>query len=870
MQNKNDFSEMITQCHSVGLMIWRAVSGAPEVAISPQIMQALVGLQEFLKTVEEDMLARSQSGVAARVLSISVDQKAISSWKEKLDFYLKLFNTELNIAANMKLDELIEMFEDFRQNSLGQIKNEGTEHTERAPVPPAPSRFFGRFSIVINAVKALLKREHITLLGPGGIGKSSIAKVVINNDEIAAKYKQRRYFVSYDDMDISQISFGTFIDRLARAFGIKITKSTSTSDIHNSILSHMAHDDLFLVIDNAETVLDADHDAGRIANAIAGFGDMPSLAIMITTRSRKLPPNLACTTVSVPALEEDAAHKLFTAVYSTVIPIHIVQKLLSALDFHPLSINLLAHAAVQNEWSPDELMDAWDKQQAHLLDIGEGKSQSLRVSIELSLHSPSIQKLGDYTLSVLQIIALLPQGVNKKKLSELFPTISTTISDILNKLSQHSLTYRAGDSHFTMLAPIRLYIATAYPTLDTRAAELLDNVKKYYYNQLENDGNQLWFMSEDANIERSIALGLGTDSHGNDVTKLATVCRACIQFIGQVKEVVSLLNEAKRLLPFGNRPEMRTECQLVLGNILQRTGNFTTSESEFQLGLDIATRSKDLNVVAEFQRVLGLSKSFRGKQAESIETFLEAYRYYEKQGNEEGMASVLSSMGFAQMYTDDLEASSQSFTSAFNIYSRMPGMDHYMEKPECLAGLSGVLHMQQRWDEARKLLNQTIKLVQDVNDQGGLARYLSIKGALEADAGDIEAGRRLVTSAVEVARRLSGGAEIPSEFLNWIKYISARNELHAGNSESAKLQYLKVERDCEEMSDIRFRARSLRALGEIALVQNDGARAKMYFQDTENLCNKMGIPTMRLYACHVCYRLNSNFKGWDMYQRREL
>ncbi|KAG5730699.1 hypothetical protein E4T56_gene4062, partial [Termitomyces sp. T112] len=169
---------------------------------------------------------------------------------------------------------------------------------------------------------------------------------------------------------------------------------TAPVNAYNLITKTLSTAETLLVLDNAETFLDATMDAGRIADAIDGLGARSNVTILLTTRTTVLPPNLELIRLRVPPLEESAACEAFHAYYPSI-ETSILIKLLSAVDFHPLSINLLAQAAVQNEWSPQDLITAWDHQRATLLEGGDGKSQSLAVTIETSLNSPSFLKLGN-------------------------------------------------------------------------------------------------------------------------------------------------------------------------------------------------------------------------------------------------------------------------------------------------------------------------------------------------------------------------------------------------------------------------------------------------------------------------------------------
>ncbi|KAG6808666.1 hypothetical protein H0H93_016642, partial [Arthromyces matolae] len=248
------------------------------------------------------------------------------------------------------------------------------------------------------------------------MGKTSIARAVLNEDALARKFEDNRFFVRFDDMDASQVTLGTFLDRIAKALGL-----ATSANIFNSITKTLSASQTLLVLDNAETFLDAAADAGRIADVIDGFGARSNIAMLLTTRTTVLPPNLEWVRFRVPALEEDAACMAFKLYYAPSIENSTLIRLLSAVDFHPLSINLLAQAAVQNDWTPQDLVAAWDRQRTVLLDGGDGKIQSIAVTIETSLNSPSLVKLGETAHHLLQIIAFLPQGIRKQRLTAIFP-----------------------------------------------------------------------------------------------------------------------------------------------------------------------------------------------------------------------------------------------------------------------------------------------------------------------------------------------------------------------------------------------------------------------------------------------------------------
>ncbi|KNZ78747.1 hypothetical protein J132_10235 [Termitomyces sp. J132] len=371
IENQDDFQELVEQCQMIGLVVWRATCDTPQHQLDATIHRALTNLTSSVDDILEAVKAKTEKNVVSKAFHATIDRNTINKWKNELIHFLTLFNTEVNISTNLKVDELLDVTE------------------EPDVLPTWPRVFVGRSDLVQSATDALLNFHHVALIGPGGIGKSSIARAVLNDEEIVSKFKARRYFVQFDNINVTQVNLKTFLDHIAGALGF-----ATPVNAYNLITKTLSTAETLLVLDNAETFLDATMDAGHIADAIDGFGARSNVTILLTTRTAVLPPNLKWIRLQVPPLEESAACEAFQAYYPSI-ETSILIKLLSAVDFHPLSINLLAQAAVQNEWSPQDLITAWDHQRATLLEAGNGKSQSLAVTIETSLNSPSFLKLGN-------------------------------------------------------------------------------------------------------------------------------------------------------------------------------------------------------------------------------------------------------------------------------------------------------------------------------------------------------------------------------------------------------------------------------------------------------------------------------------------
>ena len=109
------------------------------------------------------------------------------------------------------------------------------------------------------------------------------------------------------------------------------------------------------------------------------------------------------------------------------------------MDFHALSVTLLATTASQNMWDYNRLAEEWGAQRAQMLRTDH--SRSLAATIELSLASPTFHNLGPGARGLLEVTAFFPQGIDKNNLGWLFPDIPD-IKSTLDRFCALSLTYR--------------------------------------------------------------------------------------------------------------------------------------------------------------------------------------------------------------------------------------------------------------------------------------------------------------------------------------------------------------------------------------------------------------------------------------------
>ena len=182
---------------------------------------------------------------------------------------------------------------------------------------------------------------------------------------------------------------------------------------------------MILFLDNAESILDPHGpNSQEIYAVVEELSQLRTVCLCITSRISTLSMESAC--------------DIFYGIYNNGGHSDIISNLLKPLDFHALSITLLATVVLHNMWDYDRLAREWDTH--HTQALCTDYNQSLAATIELSLASPTFHRLGPNAHDLLGVIAFYPQGINENNLDWLFPTLPN-IKGIIDRFCVLSLTY---------------------------------------------------------------------------------------------------------------------------------------------------------------------------------------------------------------------------------------------------------------------------------------------------------------------------------------------------------------------------------------------------------------------------------------------
>ena len=376
-----------------------------------------------------------------------------------------------------------------------------------------------------------------------------------------------------------------------------------------------------MVLDNAESILDPQGtDAQEIYAIAEELCQFSNICLLITSRISTIPPT--CNSFDIPMLSMEAARNTFYRTYQSAEQSDMVNGVLRHLDFHPLSITLLATVAHHNKWDTDQLVEEWERQRTGVLHTQHNKS--LASTIELSLSSPMFQELGPDARELLGVIAFFPQGVDGKNLDWLFPTIPNRKS-IFNKFCVLSLTHRFNGS-VTMLAPLRDYLCPKEPKL----SPILCASKERHFDRLSvgvypgkpGFEEARWIASEDINIEHLLDVFTTVDA---DSEYVWDVCSYFMEHLACHKPRLIVLGPKVEGLSEDHPSKPR--CFHQLSNLFGLAGRYAECKTLLTHALKLCRKQGDdleaaqvLRSLSEANRLLGLDKEGiqQGKEALEI------------------------------------------------------------------------------------------------------------------------------------------------------------------------------------------------------------------------------------------------------------
>ncbi|KAJ7759609.1 hypothetical protein B0H16DRAFT_1313229 [Mycena metata] len=339
-------------------------------------------------------------------------------------------------------------------------------------LPSEPKIFHGRDLELADILRAFEQGSpRIAILGAGGIGKTSLARVALHHSQVVGRYGQHRVFVACDTAP-TKIELAALI---GAHLGLK-----SGRDLTRLLIRHFSNGPpALLILDNLETVWDPTTSRGEVEEFMSLLTDIKHLALIITMRGAERPAKVPWTRPFLPQLlplSQAAARQTLLDITDDVHEKEDLDNILSLTDNSPLAINLIAHL-VQSEGCL-MVLSRWKEEKTAIISEGYDRKSNLDISISMSLSSSRIISV-PRSRDLLSLISMLPDGLADVELRQ----ANIPIDHLLHcktALLRTSLAYE-DQGRLKSLVPIREYFQKFHPP----SPQLLRPLRLYFQELLD-------------------------------------------------------------------------------------------------------------------------------------------------------------------------------------------------------------------------------------------------------------------------------------------------------------------------------------------------------------------------------------------------
>jgi tetratricopeptide (TPR) repeat protein len=613
-----------------------------------------------------------------------------------------------------------------------------SEPIRTAPRLPPPPRCFGREEEVETLVRALCAEppRPVPVLGPAGVGKTTVTIAALYKRRIAAKFGSRRFCIRCD----GATSRDAIVGEIASNLGLQ----PAGGQLDERVFGELEREPCLLVLDNAEIPWWKDPEP--VERLLAQLGGLQGLALMASIRGdqRPLGPNWT-EAIRVGPLSLSAAKDAFADVAGERFRSDpVLDHLLEAVDRLPQAIILLANEA---EADPDltNLWARWQRRRTELLrhGSGTGRLDSLEVSLEMSIRSSRMTKAA---LRLLTLLSILPDGICHEDLPVLIPDeaeASATLRQVGLAFSQ--------DNRLLVLATVRDHVSRLYKP----SPEDLDRVRRFYLGLAESarqfgreNGVEVVqrLSPEIGNLETTIGDMLDGEKPMEAMVAVQGLAELfCFTGLGTSTCVKKALEVSRK----HEEVDQAASCLLWLGDIALYRSNHAEARERYKEALELFRQIDSVLGLAKGNKRLGDIAIFHSDFRTARSHYEEALTLYRRVSNALGESNCLRRLGELALRRHDLAAARAHYEEALPLYH-----DSVLGKANCIKGLGDIALAGQDHDLANDKYEEALSLYRQIGVFSGEANCNEGLGDVALARREHAAARKLYEEALPLFRRV--------------------------------------------------------------------------------------------------------------------
>lgn len=624
-------------------------------------------------------------------------------------------------------------------------------------LPIQLTEFVGRETDIETAQRTLQQARLLTILAPGGAGKTRLAIQVAA--ELASSNSDGVFFVDLSTID----SPDAIIQKVAESLGIALS---TEDDLMSQLLAYLGGKQQLLVLDNFEHLVAG---AGLVTEILR---NAPDVKLIVTSRTKL---NLSGETVqALSGLETtwataeeafqtssvrlfDAAAKRADVSYSmTGDDLQPLAEILETVGGMPLGIELAAAwvdvlpvAEIANEIAKN--LDFLESQTGDVPD----RHRSIRAVFDYSWAMLSSDERRTFCA-----LSVFRGGFTREGAEAV---TGASIRNLANLTSKSLLVSDRESGRYTIHELLRQYAEAALHEDKTYLGQTMTAFTSFYADLTSHAGGlipsdefgALQTVNDDLDNIRSAWRHALVRRDGASAQKFVTGLWFLYEIRGWHQAAVALFDEA-----FESFPEQPGDDAGEIARSLAAAaqGWFLSHLGQAALGAEQAGRSIEIlkghdDVVAVLKAIqcrcaaltyLNLWEECRALTTEGIAIATEA-------GDEWRAAELKPWLAFAELSLGDVDGAAGTFNDAEEVYSRF---GEYRARSWNLMGTGMIALMQDRHREAIDVLEEMVRLTKEIGYRRAIQGGLQYLGDAHVAAGDPEAAGENFLEGLAMAQEM--------------------------------------------------------------------------------------------------------------------
>ncbi len=726
-------------------------------------------------------------------------------------------------------------------------------HPHNLPIQTTP--FLGREDESVEIARLLNDPSCrlLTLIGPGGIGKTRLA--LQTAAERIEDFAHGVHLISLAPLRSPDFLISTIAEALKFSF-------YSREDQKVQLLNYLRGKEILLILDNFEHLIEGVAIIGEILSS------SPKVKILATSRellNLKGEWIFHVRGMKVPHVEEMDVDG-YSAVQLFRYNVHRVDANLTITDEDkrfviricqlvggmPLGIELASAwlRMLSCKEIAQEIEKNLDFLASSMRDVPE-RHRSMRAVFEYSWNLISLQEK-----TVLRRLSIF-RGEFQRAAAE---RVASASLPLLAALVDKSLLRKTISGNYEMLNIVRLYAAQKLAE-ENKERDSVQNLHcKYYSDFLEEmeknfigaeQGRFLERVSEQ--IENIRVAWQWAVSHNKkvEIAKLATSIYHFHERKGWFKEGEEIFREAVDALTEDKKDENYAIILAGYGWFSFRIGHSEKARKLLEQSLGIFRKSGTQEKIAETLNNLGVVVSLLGEYNESKKLLDESLKIYRTINDRFGIATASHSLSSVIVAMGDYNRARQLSEESLSLYRAIG--DQYGIAAS-LNTLGSTAHTVGDGDRAKQLYLESLAICKELGDKMGIGKALNNVANVYSTQGDYERAKQYYRESLEIFRELGNLRGVASALINLgiiARYFGENRE-----SERLHLEGLDI---CKSISYQLGIAVSFNNLAAVARVEGDFKKAKQLQEESlaigRNIGDKWMIGTTLENLADTSFRL---------------